>query len=245
MPASSRWIAFPTSVEPVKAILSTFGCLTRLGARAAVAGDVDDAGRQLGLAQRRRTTAPSRSSAGLRTTVFPAASAGAIFHASMSSGKFHGMIWPATPPNAGSGAGTHARACRPSRRSRRSVRPPAEGRRRRDSLIGFPPFSDSSTANSRERSCRMRAIRKRYFARSAGEIVDQPLSYASRAACTARSTSSGPTWPTSASTSSDAGLMVGKYSPRLQLDKLHHRRCREPCCCSWSVTMSRASGAGA
>ena len=36
-------------------------------------------------------------SAGLRTTVLPAASAGAIFHASISSGKFQGMTWPATP----------------------------------------------------------------------------------------------------------------------------------------------------
>ena len=36
-------------------------------------------------------------SAGLRTTVLPHASAGAIFHAAMSSGKFHGMICPATP----------------------------------------------------------------------------------------------------------------------------------------------------
>ena len=35
--------------------------------------------------------------AGLRTTVLPAASAGAIFQASISSGKFHGMIWAATP----------------------------------------------------------------------------------------------------------------------------------------------------
>ena len=35
--------------------------------------------------------------AGLSTTVLPAASAGAIFQASISSGKFHGMIWAATP----------------------------------------------------------------------------------------------------------------------------------------------------
>jgi len=40
-------------------------------------------------------------SAGLRTTVFPAASAGAIFQASISSGKFHGMIWPQTPSGFG------------------------------------------------------------------------------------------------------------------------------------------------
>ena len=38
---------------------------------------------------------------GLRTTVLPQASAGAIFHAAMSSGKFHGMIWPATPSGRG------------------------------------------------------------------------------------------------------------------------------------------------
>src|SRR5215813_7210578 len=40
-------------------------------------------------------------SAGLSTTVLPAASAGAIFQASISSGKFHGMIWPATPSGFG------------------------------------------------------------------------------------------------------------------------------------------------
>ena len=50
-----------------------------------------------------RQTSANRSAlsgvveAGLRTTVFPAASAGAIFHASISSGKFHGMICAATP----------------------------------------------------------------------------------------------------------------------------------------------------
>ena len=42
-------------------------------------------------------------SAGLSTTVLPQASAGAIFQASMSSGKFHGMTWPATPSGLGAG----------------------------------------------------------------------------------------------------------------------------------------------
>ena len=37
------------------------------------------------------------NSAGFSTTVLPSASAGAIFQASISSGKFHGMIWPQTP----------------------------------------------------------------------------------------------------------------------------------------------------
>ena len=40
-------------------------------------------------------------SAGLSTTVFPAASAGATFQASISSGKFQGMTWPATPSGCG------------------------------------------------------------------------------------------------------------------------------------------------
>ncbi len=39
-------------------------------------------------------------SAGLRTTVLPVAKAGAIFHAAMSSGKFQGMTWAATPSGA-------------------------------------------------------------------------------------------------------------------------------------------------
>ena len=40
-------------------------------------------------------------SAGFKTTVFPQAKAGAIFHAAMSNGKFHGMICPATPNGRG------------------------------------------------------------------------------------------------------------------------------------------------
>ena len=41
-------------------------------------------------------------SAGLSTTVLPQASAGAIFHASMSNGKFQGITWPQTPIGRGS-----------------------------------------------------------------------------------------------------------------------------------------------
>ena len=66
--------------------------------------DVDDARRQVRLAaRRRRRAAPSAAScsAGLRTTVLPAASAGAIFQASISSGKFHGMTCAATPSGCG------------------------------------------------------------------------------------------------------------------------------------------------
>ena len=45
----------------------------------------------------RRSAVSGVSSAGLSTTVQPAASAGPIFHAAISSGKFHGMIAPTTP----------------------------------------------------------------------------------------------------------------------------------------------------
>jgi len=39
-------------------------------------------------------------SAGLRTTQLPMARAGAIFQASIRSGKFHGMTWATTPSGA-------------------------------------------------------------------------------------------------------------------------------------------------
>ena len=58
----------------------------------------------------------------------------------------------------------------------------------------------------------MRAIRKRYFARSEPAKFDQPFSKAPRAALTARSTSSDVACPTSASVSSVAGLIVAYVS---------------------------------
>ena len=104
VPASSRWIAFPTSVEPVNAILSTPSCLT---SAAPVRPSPVTMLTTPGGSSAWRRTSQKRSavsgvvSAGLSTTVFPAASAGATFHASISSGKFHGMIWPATPSGRG------------------------------------------------------------------------------------------------------------------------------------------------
>ncbi len=52
----------------------------------------------------KRSAVSEVNSAGLSTTVFPIASAGAIFQASISSGKFHGMIWPITPTGMRSGS---------------------------------------------------------------------------------------------------------------------------------------------
>ena len=101
-----RWIALPTSVEPVNAILSTSPCSTSAWPIA-------------GPPARMLTTPGGRShsamicasvsavsgvvSAGLSTTVLPVASAGAIFQAAISSGKFQGMICAATPIGLGDG----------------------------------------------------------------------------------------------------------------------------------------------
>ena len=51
VPASRRWIALPTSVEPVNAILSTSASTSAAPVRAVAGDDVDDARRQLGLAE--------------------------------------------------------------------------------------------------------------------------------------------------------------------------------------------------
>ncbi len=58
----------------------------------------------------------------------------------------------------------------------------------------------------------MRAIRKRYFARSLPGSADHGPN-ASRAAATASATSSGPAWATSASGSSSRGAIVVNSSP--------------------------------
>ena len=104
LPASWRWIALPTSVEPVNAILSTPSCSTSAAPvrPSPVTMFTTPAGSSAWRSTSQKRSAVSGVvSAGFSTTVFPHASAGAIFHASMSSGKFHGMIWPATPTGCG------------------------------------------------------------------------------------------------------------------------------------------------
>src|SRR5947208_14079018 len=93
-------MARPTSVEPVNAILSTPECLTS-------ASPVDPSpvtmlttpgGSPISWQISANASAVSGvNSAGLSTTVLPVASAGAIFHATISNGKFQGMICPTTP----------------------------------------------------------------------------------------------------------------------------------------------------
>jgi hypothetical protein len=100
VPAVAMRMIRPTSVEPVNAILSTSSCSTMSWPvrPSPVMMLTTPAGRPTSSqSSANRSAVSDVNSAGFSTTVFPMASAGAIFHASMSSGKFHGMIWPTTP----------------------------------------------------------------------------------------------------------------------------------------------------
>jgi hypothetical protein len=90
----------PVVVSPVKATLATLG-LDASGLPASTPKPCTTLTTPLG----RMSDSSSMSammdtgvcSAGLITTQFPAASAGASFQVAISSGKFQGMIWATTP----------------------------------------------------------------------------------------------------------------------------------------------------
>jgi hypothetical protein len=106
VPATDRAMALPTAVDPVKATLLTSGWLTSACpvSPAPVMMLTTPAGRSACCRISANSMAVSEVvSAGFSTTVLPAASAGAIFQASISSGKFHGITWAATPSEAGFG----------------------------------------------------------------------------------------------------------------------------------------------
>ncbi len=99
LPAIERRMRLPTSVEPVNAILSTGASTSAAPVSPAPVTMFTTPG---GSSASWITCASSSAvsgvvSAGFSTSVFPVASAGASFHAAISIGKFHGMIWPATP----------------------------------------------------------------------------------------------------------------------------------------------------
>ena len=95
VPATCFWIALPTAVEPVNAILSTSGCATSAApvARPPVTMFTTPGGKPASSMTCASSSAVSGVvSAGFSTQTLPVASAGASFHAAMSNGKFHGMI---------------------------------------------------------------------------------------------------------------------------------------------------------
>src|SRR4051794_16030764 len=100
LPAAARWISRPTSVDPVNDTLSTSSCATSAApvAPSPVTTFRTPAGRPASLASSASLSDErGASSAGLCTTVFPQASAGASFQDAITSGKFHGVIAPTTP----------------------------------------------------------------------------------------------------------------------------------------------------
>ncbi|CSD77273.1 Uncharacterised protein [Vibrio cholerae] len=97
-------IWLPISVEPVNASLS----IRWLVANALPASEpkplttlITPAGIKSPIISIKNKIETGVCSAGLRTTVQPAARAGANFQAAMSNGKFHGIIWPTTPIGSG------------------------------------------------------------------------------------------------------------------------------------------------
>jgi len=106
VPATARAICRPTSVDPVNATLSTSGWATTAApvAPPPVTMFTTPGGRSACWQIWAKVSAVRGVvSAGLSTTVLPVARAGATFQASMRSGKFHGITWPATPSGFGSG----------------------------------------------------------------------------------------------------------------------------------------------
>jgi hypothetical protein len=90
----------PTSVLPVNATLLTSACCASAApvSPAPVMMFTTPGGSSASsMIFARRSAVSGVVSAGLCTTVLPHAMAGAIFQAAMSSGKFQGMICPATP----------------------------------------------------------------------------------------------------------------------------------------------------
>ena len=102
MPAThSAAIVRPVATDPVNEMASTCGCLMSASpttdprpiTRLKTPGGIPDAAMIFDSA----CAVPGTRSAGLNTTQLPYASAGAIFHAGMAIGKFHGVMIPTTP----------------------------------------------------------------------------------------------------------------------------------------------------
>jgi len=104
--AAVSMIPLPTSVEPVKPIFRISGCVSSSAPtsreRLVVSTLNTPRGSPATSVMRAIASAVSGvADAGLRTTVQPAASAGAIFATAWWSGKFHGVIAATTPTGSG------------------------------------------------------------------------------------------------------------------------------------------------
>ena len=116
-------IPLPTSVDPVKTILRTSGCSTsRCPTTEPLPGstvNTSSGSPASSASSASRIAVSGVSSAGLRTTVLPAASAGANAQPAIGIGKFHGTIAPTTPSGSRKVMSTPPATgiCRPKSRS--------------------------------------------------------------------------------------------------------------------------------
>ena len=94
-------MCLPTSVDPVKTILRTSGCETKRSPTTeplpGITMKTSSGSPASRASSARRIAVSGVSSAGLSTTVLPAASAGAKPQPAIGIGKFHGTMTPTTP----------------------------------------------------------------------------------------------------------------------------------------------------
>ena len=91
---ATRW---PTATEPVKETQSTPSSIASPVSAPPGTTWNRSAGRAGASSSARRRAHPVASGDGLSTTALPKARAGAAFQSGMATGKFHGVISPATP----------------------------------------------------------------------------------------------------------------------------------------------------
>ena len=167
----------------------------------------------------RRIVLSEVSSAGLMIRLLPAASAGAAFQAAIMIGKFHGRTAPTTPigsrmiiPSASRPVGAiESYSLSAASAYQRNVLIVSGRSVSRQSVIGLPASSESSSASSSAFASIRSARRRRTALRSAGERRDQrPSSKARRAAVTARSMSAASPAAMSVRSCAGGGILGGE-----------------------------------
>src|SRR6266481_4814374 len=223
--APCAMIAAPVEVSPTKAIALIAGCsVSALPASSPMPCTVlrTPSGTPACFTNRdNRSAVTGDHSAGLCTTVQPAARAGAIFQVDSMNGVFHGVITPTGP------IGTRVDTFQCSslgifKPSRASVHLSAKKRKFSAALSAalamkrwaWPVSMHSSTAISSARSSMASATRCSNFLRIAAGMSRQDLK-ARAAALAARSMSSALPRATDASTAPSTGDLVSKVRPEI------------------------------
>ena len=223
---TARRSSGPTSVEPVKAIFATSGCSTRRCPQVrpgpTTTFTTPSGSPASSASSEKRRAVSGVSSAGFRTTVFPAASAGRELPGGDRQREVPGGDQSDDAERLADGEGLPARdrdrvAEQPLGRARRSSgrcrrpSPSRRGRRRwpcRRCAPRVPRAPRGGAASVSATECSRRA-------RSPGASARQP-GRAAFAAATARSTSSGPARGISASTASVAGSRTESWPLTVQ-----------------------------